>query len=78
MGTEDCLAEDVGDGGGKFSRRQHSIRGGGVGRILQSLLGDQVNFIVKQKTSDPPPVGITIDITNERPFTAVILYSQIW
>lgn len=28
MGTEDCLAEDVGDGGGKFSRRQHSIRGG--------------------------------------------------
>lgn len=76
MGTEDCLAEDVGDGGGKFSRRQHSIRrgGGGFVRILQSLLGDQVNFIVKQqKTSDPPPV-----ITNERPFTAVILYSQIW
>ena len=31
MGTEDCLAEDVGDGGGKFSRRQHSIRGGGGG-----------------------------------------------
>ena len=29
MGTEDCLAEDVGDGGGKFSRRQHSIRAGG-------------------------------------------------
>ena len=29
MGTEDCLAEDVGDGGGKFRRRQHSIRGGG-------------------------------------------------
>ena len=52
MGTEDCLAEDVGDGGGKFSRRQHSIRGGGFVRILQSLLGDQVNFIVKQqKTS---------------------------
>ena len=48
MGTEDCLAEDVGDGGGKFSRRQHSIRGGGgFVRILQSLLGDQVNFIVK-------------------------------
>ena len=75
MGTEDCLAEDVGDGGGKFIRRRHSIRGGGgIVRILQSLLGDQVNFIVKQqKTSDPPPV-----ITNERPFTAVILYSQIW
>ena len=75
MGTEDCLAEDVGDGGGKFIRRQHSIRGGGgFVRILQSLLGDQVNFIVKQqKTSDPPPV-----ITNEQPFTAVILYSQIW
>ena len=31
MGTEDCLAEDVGDGGGKFSRRQHSIRRGGGG-----------------------------------------------
>lgn len=57
MGTEDCLAEDVGDGGGKFSRRQHSIRGGGgVRKNITEPSGGSGKFY-RETTKDLRPTS---------------------
>lgn len=54
MGTEDCLAEDVGDGGGKFSCRQHGIRGGGgVRKNITEPSGGPGKFY-RETTKDLP------------------------
>lgn len=56
MGTEDCLTEDVGDGGGKFSRRQHSIRGGGVRKYITEPSGGSGKFY-RETTKDLRPTS---------------------
>ena len=57
MGTEDCLTEDVGDGGGKFSRRQHSIRGGGgVRKNITEPSGGSGKFY-RETTKDLRPTS---------------------
>ena len=57
MGTEDCLPEDVGDGGGKFSRRQHSIRGGGgVRKNITEPSGGSGKFY-RETTKDLRPTS---------------------